>query len=323
MSAPRLVYLDGRFLAEPEARIPVGDRGLLYGDAIFETIRTYRGVPHLLGEHVERLRHGTRALGFALPRPPGGWRRIVAELLDKNGRGRGDAAIRITVTRGPGGDGLLPPRCTRPTILATMRELDPRIPALRERGASVVIVPFEPGHAGPLAGVKTTGYAAAILAKRAASRSGAFEGLYSGSRGLLSEGATSNLFLVRRGRLETPPLERGGLPGITRARVIELARRGGVPVVERPLRRSDLLQAEEAFLTATTIEVLPIRTVDERDLPGAPGPLTRHLQALYCRSHSAADCHPREFPSRGVRISAGLDENCRSRPGRARLHPAR
>jgi branched-subunit amino acid aminotransferase/4-amino-4-deoxychorismate lyase len=313
VSAPHVVYLDGQFRPEPEARIPVGDRGFLYGDAVFETIRTYRGVPHLLGEHLGRLRRGARVLGFAVPRPSGGWRRVVAELLGRNGRSHGDVAVRITVTRGTGGESLVPLRGAQPRILATIRELDPRILALREHGAAVVIVPFEPARAGPMAGVKTTAYAAAILAKQAAARSGALEGLYSSPRGLLSEGATSNLFLVRRGRLETPALERGGLPGITRARVLELALRSNLPVLERPLRRSDLLRAEEAFLTATTIEVLPIRSVDGVDLADAPGPITRQLQAMYCRSHGAADCQQREFPSTGVRISAALDENCRSR----------
>lgn len=311
-TAPRIVFLDGRFTPETEAWVPVSDRGLLYGDAVFETIRTYRGEPHLLGRHIDRLRQGARALGFSVPSPTGGWRSVVRGLLGRNGRVRVDAAIRITVTRGSGGEGLLPPRRPRPTILATIRELDPRIPLLRRRGAEVVTVPFGPGSDGPLDGVKTTAYATAILAKQAAARRGAFEALYSDGRGVISEGATSNLFLVRRGVLETPALEHGGLPGITRERVIALAGGAGITVVECRVRRADLLRADEAFLTATTIEVLPVRRVDGTALSRAPGPITGRLQALYCAAHGAADCQDPEFPSGLVRISAALDENCRS-----------
>lgn len=298
MSRPRIVHLDGRFVREEEARIPIGDRGFLYGDAIFETIRIYRGVPDLLPRHLERLRRGARVLGFSLPRPSGGWLELVREILRRNGRDEQDAAVRITVTRGVGGEGLLPPRRARPTVLVSVRDLDPRLPRCRVHGADVVVVPYAGGPAGPLAGVKTTAYAPAVLAKVAARRARAFEAVYADADGILSEGSTSNLFLVRRGRLETPRLEHGGLPGITRARVLEIARRAGIPAIERTLRTGDLLGADEAFLTATTIEVLPIRRVGRTSLPKPPGPVTRQLQALYCADHPAANCHDREAASR-------------------------
>lgn len=275
-----IVYLNGRFVAARAARVSALDRGLLYGDGLFETVRTYRGRPFALDRHFDRLAAGAHAIALPLPFDERRCRRIISGLLRRNPSLAGEAAVRLTVTRGPGGDWLLPPARPKPTVLATLRPPDPRLPRLRRRGVKVVVLPFHPGFGGLLAPVKTVDYLTAQVGKALARRRGAFEGIYSSPSGEIFEGTTSNLFVVRRRSLVTPPVGRGIRPGVTREIVIGLAGRAGVRVEERRLGAKDLLTAEEAFLTATTIEVLPIRAVGAARLPVIDG-ITRLLQQGY------------------------------------------
>ena len=278
-----VVYRNGRFLPAREATVSALDRGLLYGDGLFETILVRAGKPVALAAHLERLRQSARALRLPVPDDDETWRRRVTALVRRNGLERDDAAVRLTLTRGIGGDGLLPPARPRPTVLLTVRPLDPALPRLRRRGVRVELLPFHPGLAGLLAGVKTTDYLTAMIGKQRARRAGAFEGIYTGGGGEVFEGTTSNLFVVRRGRLATPPLAAGILPGVTRAQVLRIAREEGIAVVERRLRRADLLGADEAFLTASTIGVLPIRAVGRHRLRRHPGPVTSQIQGALRR----------------------------------------
>ncbi|MGH7804369.1 MAG: aminotransferase class IV, partial [Candidatus Binatia bacterium] len=210
------VFVDGAFVAADRARVSVFDRGFQFGDALFETIRTYCGEPFALREHLERMSLGARALGFAVPWRESRWRATIRELLRRNGRLAVDAAVRLTVTRGAEGRSLLPPPRPKPTVVIALRAIDPRLPRLRRRGAAVVTVPFHPGFGGLLAATKTTDYAAAIVAKEAARRRRAFEAIYRLPDGSLAEGATTNLFIVEKGHLRTPPVGAGILPGVTR-----------------------------------------------------------------------------------------------------------
>lgn len=286
-----IVYLSGRYLPASRARVSVFDRGLLYGDALFETVRVYGDQPFALESHWARMAGGAQRMGFRIPGDAALWSNIAATLVRRNGLTSAGAAVRFTVTRGPAGETLAPPRGAQPMLLATARALDPRLPRFRRRGVAVSILPFHSGLGGLLDGVKTTDYATAVLAKVEAARQGAFEGIYSTPRGELLEGATSNLFCVRRGKLLTPPLATGVLPGVTRSLVVELARELGIAVREKRLQRADLERADEAFLTATTLEVMPIRSVDGSSL-GDPGLLTRRLQDAYCAGHAPAPCLP-------------------------------
>lgn len=285
-----IVFFDGAFLAAERARISVFDRGLLFGDGVFETIRTYHGVPYELRRHLQRLREGVAALGFRLPHPDRWWAEMIGELVRRNLAGSADHAVRLTVTRGVGGPGLLPAARPRPTVIAGLRPLDPRLTGLRRRGAAVTIVPFHPGRGGVLGGFKTTHYAPAVLAKRVAAARSAFEGIYSSPDGELFEGATSNLFLVHKRRLSTPPAEGTLLPGITRLMIMGLAREVGLEVCEERVTVADLASADEAFLTATTIEVLPIRAVDGRRVGRGGRSVIRSLQEAYCAAHPPGDC---------------------------------
>ena len=282
-----IVFLDGKFVASRAARVSALDRGLLYADGIFETVRSYAGHPFALGDHLIRLRDGAAHIRLPLRQTDAWWRRVIAELLQRNHLVRGDAAVRLTITRGVGGDGLLPPRRPRPTVLVIARRLPRDIERLQRRGVGVLLLPFHPGLGGYLSSVKTTDYLTAALGKALARERGAFEGLYVTKSGRILEGTTSNLFVLRGRSLATPPLEGNVLPGVTRGKVLEIARASGFAVRERVIRRDDLLKADEAFLTATTIEIVPIRRVDRVSIGSGRFPQTTKLQALF-REHRLA-----------------------------------
>jgi aminodeoxychorismate lyase len=282
-----IVYLNGRFLPASRARVQALDRGLLYGDGLFETLLVRAGRPIALREHLQRLRDGARRIGLSLAADREWWRRLAEEVVRRNRLEGGEAAVRITVTRGSGGEGLLPPRKPRPTLLVSARAVDPEVAQHRRRGVRVVFLPFHPGRGGLLAGVKTTAYLAAVIGKEAARRRGAFEGIYTTEDGEVLEGTTSNLFVVRNGRLLTPPASSGILAGVTRRTVLALARRAGLRVAEQKLRKTEVLGAEEAFLTASTLGIVPIRMLEQRCFRPVPGPLTGRLQQLLERAYGA------------------------------------
>jgi branched-subunit amino acid aminotransferase/4-amino-4-deoxychorismate lyase len=275
-----IVYLNGRFVAAGRAAVSAFDRGLLYGDGLFETVRAYRGAVFALEAHLERLHASAAWLGFEVPALE--WRRIIGTLLRRNRLVARDASVRITLTRGPGRPGLLPPPQIRPTVFMMAAPIDPAIVRAQQRGVPVVLLPF--ARAATFAGHKLLDYVPAIRGRLIAQRAHAFEALYVDTNGRLSEGTTSNLFLVRRGQLLTPPLDpaEGVLPGVTRRVVIELARVHGLAVRERHLRIADLESAHEVFCTSSLIEVMPIvRAGACRIATGRPGAITRSFQRWY------------------------------------------
>lgn len=272
------VYLNGRLIAAARARLSVFDRGLLYGDGLFETVRAYGGRVMALDAHLDRLRTSARSLH--LPVPALDWSGQIAALLERNRLGMQDASVRITLTRGPARPGLLPPTPCRPTILMTAAPIDPAIAPAQRRGVKVILLPFARDKA--LGAHKLLSFVPAILGRLLAKPQRAFEGLYVDQRGRLSEGTTSNLFIVRGGRLITPPLRSGVLPGVTRRLVIDLARAAGLGVRERSLFTAELRDADEAFCTSSLIEIMPIVRVGTATIGyGKPGPMTRRLQRLY------------------------------------------
>lgn len=284
--AKEVVFLDGRFIDGRTARVSALDRGFLYADGLFETIRIYSGRPYALEEHLARFENAAKSIRLPLPGPSSWWRATIERLLARNGLARSDAAVRITVTRGKGGDGLVFPEVPRPTVLVLARPLAPGLDEMRRTGIAVTLLGFHPGHDGLLEGLKTTNYLTAAIGKTLARERGAFEGLYQ-RRGEILEGTTSNLFVVRRGRVRTPALSRGILAGTTRDRVIALAHEHGIGIREGRITTRDLLEADEAFLTASTIEVLPIATVDGRPVGRGRFEVSRGLHDLYASDRAA------------------------------------
>lgn len=276
------VLLNDRLLPAARATISALDRGFLYGDGLFETVRTYGGRPFGLEQHLARLARSARAFRIPFDRDVAYWRPRVARLLRANGLQESDAAVRLTVSRGAGALGLTPPPGLTPTILLVASALDPRLAAAQARGVTVSFFPYRlvtatlPSH-------KTLHYLPAVLGKMLAAHAHAWEALYLAADDTVLEGTTSNVFMVRRGALVTPPLH-GILPGVTRRFLASVARRARIELREAVVTRRELIAADEVFLTASTIEVLPVVRVERRRIgDGTPGPLTRRLQLEYRR----------------------------------------
>jgi len=271
----RLVYLNGDFLPEDRASVSIFDRGLLYGDGLFETVRAYGGRLFRLDRHLERLADSARQIG--LP-PIGDLSGPANELLARNSLA--DAYLRITVTRGVGLG--LEATETSPTVLIIARPLNLPPPETYARGYAVRIVPAEHARGAALPGLKSLCYLDKILARRRAREQGADEALLVNSAGALTEAAASNVFLVLGGRLVTPALDQGVLPGITRDAVIELARDVELSVEEEVVPAGLLRDAEECFLTNSIMEIMPVTRADDYLIGrGRPGPITAQLRQAY------------------------------------------
>ncbi len=277
MRAPSRVWLDGKIIRARDARLSIFDRGFLYGDAVFETVRLYGGKPFLWQRHRARLQRSLDRLG--IPSPGRKLEKAIAEL--SSACSLRDAAIRITVTRGVG-EGLIPPEGLSPTILLTARHIPEELPDQRSSGVSVIRLPFGNGGQSVVTGHKTTSYAAAVQGRIAATENGAYEAIYVEAGGRISEATTSNVFAVFGDTLHTPPLEAGCLPGITRQMVLELARKADLPVREAPIKAERLGRAAEIFLTGSVIEILPVAHLDATPVGrAAPGPITLRLARAY------------------------------------------
>jgi len=272
-----VVWLDGRLVPAARATISVYDRGFLYGDAVFETVRAYDGRLFLWPLHARRLAASLRA--FRIPPPRVDLAAAARAVL--GARGLGDGAVRVTVSRGTG-EGLVAPSGLQPTVVVMARTIPPELPEQRARGVSVLLLPFGRGHGAVTDGHKTNAYLPAVLGKTHAASRNAFEGIYVEQDGMVSEGTTSNVFAVRDGQLLTPPLEAGCLPGVTRQVVLHLAAEEGLTGETMALQAATLHEMDEVFLTASTLEVLPVvRIGRQRVGDGKPGRLTRLLQERY------------------------------------------
>jgi branched-chain amino acid aminotransferase len=273
---PTHVSLNGRLIKAAQARISVFDRGFLYGDGLFETMRSYHGRVLGLSDHLQRLRASAALLELRLPRHP--WRRHIDALLERCRLTTSDAAVRVTITRGAGVPGLVPPKGLTPTVLIVATPVAEALARQQRHGIKVVLLPF--GREGFLAGHKTLDYLPAILGRTRAQRQGAQEALFvEGDR--VTEATTANLFVVRRGRLLTPPLV-GVLPGVTRMWIMEAARRSGIEAREGTIRTRTLLEADEVFLTSSVVEVLPVTSIGDRRIgSGKVGSVTQVVQSRY------------------------------------------
>ncbi len=292
-----LVWLNGRWLRAEDARVPALDRGLLHGDGLYDTWRTYDGVPFAVAAHVRRLAAAARVLRLPPPGPAAVWERRARQLAARNGLR--DAAVRLTLTRGAAGEFLVPERTAPPTRLLTIRPLSPTLAEQQARGIGVVLLPFPRDAAAPWGGLKLVGHASAVVGRLLARRRGAQEGLYVTAEGEVTEATTANLFLVERGRLITPAAAGNLLVGVTRDLVMRLARRTGLEVREERVAASRLGRAGEVFLTASTVEIMPVVRLDGRRVgTGRPGPITQALQARYHAAVGAALSRARVAGSR-------------------------
>ncbi len=275
-----LVWLNGRFVDARAARVSALDRGLLHGDGVYDTWRTYDGRPFMLAAHLRRLAGATRRLRLPAPGASTAWDARSRRLLRRNGLG--DGALRLTITRGDAGTSPMPTAPARPTVLLTVRPLPSMLATLQARGVAIVLLPFARDAGPDWADVKLVGHASAVVGRMVAVRRRAFDGLYVTRDGLVTEATTANLFVVERGTLFTPPADGTILRGVTRDVVIRLARRRGIAVRETAVPVERLRRAAEVFVTASTIEIVPVRRIGAHRIgDGRPGPLTRALHAAY------------------------------------------
>jgi len=274
----RIAYLNGEFLPEEQARISILDRGFLYGDGLFETMRAYSGRVFRLAQHYERLASSAERIGLRVPLPEHDLSHVIAELLRRSGLL--DAYVRLTISRGEG-LGMEPPDA-RPTVSVVARELVLPDERLYREGASVIVTG---ASAGPhLAALKSLSYLGSLLARRAARQAGADDAVLTNAAGHLTEASSSNLFFVKNATLCTPSLECGLLPGITRHAIVEIAGQVSLPAQEGQFTPEDLRTAEEAFLTNSIAEVLPVTRVDGAPIgSGKVGPVTAKLMDAYRR----------------------------------------
>jgi branched-chain amino acid aminotransferase len=276
------VNVNGRVSDQAHASISVFDHGFLYGEGVYETLRTYNGQPFLFDRHMKRLRTSAGMLALAVPLSDAAIETRFRETMKAAGLGDSadrEAYIRLLVTRGIGELTYDPAACPTPSVVVIVKpNVDPPKEVF-ERGVKVALVPIvrnHPGSVNPM--IKSNNLLNNALAMQEAFRRGAFEGIMRNYKGELAECTQSNFFIVKNGAALTPPIDAGLLPGITRAFLFEVGAEIGIAVREQALRDDDLFGADECFLTSTTREAVPIVQVDDRTIgSGVPGSVTRAL----------------------------------------------
>jgi branched-chain amino acid aminotransferase len=271
------IYISGKLYDKEDAKVSVYDHGLLYGDGVFEGIRSYSGKVFRMQEHLDRLWNSAKAIWLQIPISKAEMAKAIEDTLAVNGIT--DGYIRVVVTRGAGTLGLDPNRCSDPQVIIITDRIALYPEELYQKGLEIVTVSTQRNHPAALSPrIKSLNYLNNILAKIEGLQAGCIEALMLNNKGEVAECTGDNIFLVRAGRLMTPPLEAGVLEGVTRDAVIELACEAGVPVAETPFTRHDVYIADECFLTGTAAEVIPVVKVDSRMIgDGKPGPITKDL----------------------------------------------
>ena len=284
-----MVNVNGHISGDREAVVPALDHGFLYGEGVYETLRTYNERPFLLDRHLRRLRTSAEMINLRVPLSDDQFDARIADTARAAATRLAHAGtewyIRILLTRGVGELTYDPAACPTPSVVIIVKPFEPPTAEAYEQGVTVALVSTirnHPAAVNPL--IKSNNLLNNALAMQEAVKRGAFEGIMRNYRGELSECTQSNFFVVKNGQALTPALDAGLLAGITREFVFELGSDEGVPVREAVLRDPDLFGADEVFLTSTTRELLPITRVDDRVIGnGRPGPITRRLLEAFRR----------------------------------------
>ncbi|MCX7642307.1 MAG: branched-chain-amino-acid transaminase [Armatimonadetes bacterium] len=277
MSTELLVWINGELGPKSQAKVSVFDHGFLYGDGVFEGIRSYNGRVFMLDEHLDRLYESAKSIWLTIPMTKEQMREAILQTLRANKLR--DAYIRVIVSRGEGDLGLDPRKCQRPNIVIITDRIELFPSELYECGIEMVTVSVRRNSPQALnPNIKSLNYLNNILAKIEAINAGKPEGLMLTLDGYVAEGTGENIFIVKRGWLFTPPAHMGILKGITRQVVMKLASEMGHPVHEAVLTLHDVYNADECFITGTAAEIVPVVKLDGRTIgEGVPGPVTKAL----------------------------------------------
>lgn len=284
MEKELFIYIDGEFYPKSEAKVSVYDHGLLYGDGVFEGIRVYSGIVFKLKEHLDRLYRSAHTIRLRIPLTKSEMMRAVLETLRKNDLK--DAYIRLIVTRGIGDLGLDPRKCPKPTVIIITEPIIQIYGAeAKEKGMTAVISWVKRDSVDATTHeIKSLNYLNSILAKIEANAAGVDEAICLDKNGFVCEGTGENIFMVKEGKIATPPISTGALAGVTRERVMKMAEDLGYTVVERNITPNELFNADEVFFTGTAAEVVPVREINRRIIgDGKPGSVTKRLMEKFGR----------------------------------------
>ncbi|MFQ5867174.1 MAG: branched-chain-amino-acid transaminase [bacterium] len=274
------IFLNGSFVNLTRAKISVFDRGFLYGDGLFETMRAYSGEVFRLEDHLDRLFRSAKEIEISLSYTRKDLKNIIKRILKINGVS--EAYIRLTVSRGVSEPGLISKHKSSATLVIVAREFKPFSPSKYRKGWKATVVEIRQNQASPVSRLKSLNFLNNILARKEAQAKQVDEGILLNTLGDVTEASTSNIFLVKRGVVITPPEESGLLPGITRGVVLGLVPNLGIKAYNRRVFLDELMGAEEAFLTSSLIEIMPLVEVDGRRIgKGKPGPVTQKIHKGY------------------------------------------
>ncbi|MGD9126682.1 MAG: branched-chain-amino-acid transaminase [Planctomycetia bacterium] len=271
------IYIDGQYYDKDDAKISVFDHGLLYGDGVFEGMRSYAGKVFRHEAHIDRLYASAKAICIEIPMTQEEMIKAVEKTLSLNKIK--DGYIRLIVTRGVGNLGLDPYQCRTPSVIIIADKIALYPPDFYEKGLEIITAGTIRNHSAAVnPRVKSLNYLNNIMAKIEGLQAGCIEALMLNHKGEVSECTGDNVFVIRKGKLYTPPTDAGVLEGITREVVMELAREAGMEVFESTMTRHDIFVADEMFLTGSAAEVIPVIKVDSRVIgDGTPGPITKDL----------------------------------------------
>ncbi|MEI6504279.1 MAG: branched-chain-amino-acid transaminase [Planctomycetota bacterium] len=274
---PRMIFINDRLVSEEQAVVSVFDHGLLYGDGVFEGLRSYSGKVFRLDAHLDRLYASARAICLEIPLAKEVVAKAVNDTLTANGLT--DGYIRLVVTRGAGSLGLDPNKTKNPQVIVIADTISLYPGEYYEKGLRIVTAATQRTQSAALSPrIKSLNYLNNIMAKLEGLQAGCVEALMLNSKGEVAECTGDNIFVFRSGKLLTPPPDAGILEGITRGAVMELAAAAGIDCRESTLVRHDLYTADECFLTGTAAEVIPVVEIDGRKVgAGLPGPVTARL----------------------------------------------
>lgn len=273
------ICINGRFLNSKNAKISVFDRGFMYGDGVFETMRSYAGVVFQLDGHLNRLIDSLKILKIKSPYTKACFKDAIYRILRLNKISNG--YIKLTVTRGEGRFGISYKDKFRPNVVIVAKVFEGYPEWMFKRGVSASLTGVQ-NELSPLSGLKTLNYLPFILARFDAKDSGFDEAILVNTKGYITEGATSNLFIVKGKAITTPSLASGILPGVTRGVIISLAKKLNFKVREKLVTKRELFSADEIFLTNSLAEVIPVTKVDSKRIgSGSPGAATKLLHISY------------------------------------------
>ena len=298
----KLIYMNGEYVTEENAIVSVFDHGFLYGDGIFEGIRAYSGNVFRLKEHIDRLYDSAKSILLNIAMTKEEMMEKVVETVRMNNMQ--DAYIRLVVSRGKGDLSLNPVSCKKPEVVIIASTVTLFSAEMHERGLKIVTVPTRrntPDALNPK--IKSLNYLNNVLVKIEANLAGVSEALMLNAEGYVAEGSGDNLFIIKNGKLYTPPSYVGALEGITRQAIIDIAKKNGYEVLEQPFTRHDVYVADEVFLTGTAAEVIAVSEVDGRQIGnGGQGPITKHLlkEFQYLVTVDGVKVYPTELSKQAI-----------------------